>query len=702
MNRRTFVLLSGAVSGSLRVPLRASARGAETPEAATGRLYFEFDNRHRWSLWYRGEGPAVPVLPFTSAGVHLGETTGRILTLEDLDDVSLQAGNPVKGESTIIRGHGAGLFVEATFLMEPPAPAPRVRITIRIYPDTSLPDVGGVAWAAFPIDRALPGTGDLLAQIDERTPSVVPLPSSNAGIRSQGSLALSRRTANGAVRAVGLIQDPAGVGAFSASTNGDQLSLDSLWTPARPVSTAGDSATVTICYHPHGDGVAALAAACAPAAGDRDFLATLDPPAGLWLSGSQGRGDDLVDLLGRAANLFDPRFARFVAYDLGDGTPRGHRWCTDQIHAAGLLTAGSLAPFESDDPAPDALREQARVATQEWGYDALILHGLDAVLPNIDRLRAGLAAIHAGAGSAILWSASVVPQTGTLDVVRVGVPPTPGWASVVEMASNAGLRSYYHRSWWLNDPGPMILGYPLTLEETRTQLSLAAVIGGAATFTADVLEIPDAQVDLVRRAVPVAPVAGRPVDSLSGSSVWVARTGDWSTVVASNWGDQKFDHTLRFADLGLGAVSHVGYDVWNDAPLPATDPLQVTLEPHEALVVALRPRADHPQVIGTTRHVVQGCVDLQDEHWDGKAQTLSGRAVKLDGRPYRVTIAGKGWTPDALTGDKPGTVRALDSEYLVLEWPGGERGDFGWQLTFKRAAQRPHPRPVRRGRPGTR
>src|SRR5215469_14569166 len=89
MNRRTFVLLSGAVSGSLRVPLRASARGAETPEAATGRLYFEFDNRHRWSLWYRGEGPAVPVLPFTSAGVHLGETTGRILTLEDPDDVSL-------------------------------------------------------------------------------------------------------------------------------------------------------------------------------------------------------------------------------------------------------------------------------------------------------------------------------------------------------------------------------------------------------------------------------------------------------------------------------------------------------------------------------------------------------------------------------------------------------------------------------------
>lgn len=692
MNRRTFVLLSGAASGSLLVPLRPST--GWTFEETSGHLSFEFDNRHRWSLWYRGEGPAVPVLPFTPAGVHVN---GRMLTLGDLDDVSLQAGTPVKGESTVIRGRGAGIFVEATFLMEPSATAPRARISIRIYPDTSLPAVGGVAWASFPVDHVLPGPGDLLAQVDERTPRVVP---PHSGIRSAGSLALTRRTPNGA-RALGIIQDPAGAGVFRASTNGDQLTLNSLWASPRPVSTAGDAETVTICYHPRGDGVAALTAACAPAAGDRDFLATLEPPAGLWLSGAQGRGDDLVDILGRAANLFDPRFARYVAYGPGDGSPRGHRWCTDQIHAAGLLAAGSWAPFAGADPSIDQLREGARAAVKDWGYDALILHGLDAVLPDLTSLRAGLAAIHEGAGSATIWSASVVPQTGTLDVVRVGSDPAPGWKAVTDMANNAGLRSYYHRAWWLNDPGAMTLGYPLSLLETRTQLSLAAVTGAATTFTADVLDIPDAQVDLVRRAVPPAPVAGRPIDALNGSSVWIARSGEWTTVMLANWADQKVDRSVRFADLGLAPGAHTGYDVWNDSPLPAADPLHVTLEAHDCLVVGLRPRADHPQVIGTTRHVAQGCVDLQDEHWDGKAQTLSGRAVKLDGRPYGVTIAARGWTADALTGDRPGTVRVLDSEYLVLEWPGGERGDFSWNVSFKRAARQR--RPSRRGgRPGAR
>ncbi|HEX4562442.1 MAG TPA: hypothetical protein VH113_11465 [Gemmatimonadales bacterium] len=716
MNRRTFVLLSGATSGSLLVPLRESAGWIvpDEPDAGFGRLSFQFDDRHRWSLWYRGEGSAVPVLPFTSAGIHLGD---RMLTLGELEDVSLQAGTPPRGESTLIRGRGAGLFVEATFLTEPSAPAPRARVTIRIYPDTALPALGGVLWATLGVDRTLPGAALMLALVDERTPASTALPSPNPEIRSTGSLALTRWTGNGPVRSLAIIPDPAGPGLFNAAANGDQLHLDTLWTPPRPVSTGGDSESVTICYHPRGDGVAALAVACTPAAGDQDLLATLDPPAGLWLSGVQGRGEDLLDLLERASPVLDPRFARFVAFGPGDGSPRGHRWCTDQIHAAGLLAAGSIAPFAGDDgstldpgdPAVASIvRERARVATQEWGYDALILHSLDSVfqleqhqgnLTHAEALRAGLVALHEGAGSALLWSASRLPQTGTLNVVRVGLTSAPGWDRVVGMAVCAGLRSFYHRSWWLNDPGPVTLGYPLTLVEARTQLSLVALLGAVTSFTADILDIPDAQVDLVRRTVPPAPVAGHPLNAIwpIGDGIdppvatrWIARSGEWHTALLTNWDDLPETWHVRLADLGLPPGAYVGYDVWNEAPFPVTDPLNVTLDSHDCLVLGVRPRADHPQVIGTTRHVVQGCVDLQDEHWDGKAQTLSGRAVKLDSRPYRVTIAARGWAPDALTSDRPGTVRSLDSEYLVLEWSGGERGDFTWQLTFKRApASRP-------------
>jgi hypothetical protein len=33
-------------------------------------------------------------------------------------------------------------------------------------------------------------------------------------------------------------------------------------------------------------------------------------------------------------------------------------------------------------------------------------------------------------------------------------------------------------------------------------------------------------------------------------------------------------------------------------------------------VLALRPVVDHPQVVGTSRHITQGIVDLSDEKWD--------------------------------------------------------------------------------------
>src|SRR5206468_10839660 len=62
MDRRTFVLLTGATSGALIRPpvpgsgtLTAADRRSGGP--AVGRLRFELDDHHRWSLWYYVEGP---------------------------------------------------------------------------------------------------------------------------------------------------------------------------------------------------------------------------------------------------------------------------------------------------------------------------------------------------------------------------------------------------------------------------------------------------------------------------------------------------------------------------------------------------------------------------------------------------------------------------------------------------------------------
>jgi hypothetical protein len=100
-------------------------------------------------------------------------------------------------------------------------------------------------------------------------------------------------------------------------------------------------------------------------------------------------------------------------------------------------------------------------------------------------------------------------------------------------------------------------------------------------------------------------------------------------------------------------------------------------------VFALRPRAYHPQVVGTTRHVVQGVVDLAMEAWDPATRTLRGRSANLDGRPYTVTVA----VPPGLRATRcearPAcALRESIAGHVMLAWPAGPDRDIEWALRF--------------------
>src|SRR2546423_11731908 len=68
MDRRTFVLLTGATSGALiRPPVRPThsptGAGWRSGGPAVGRLRVELDDHRRWALWDYGGGSPLPVVP---------------------------------------------------------------------------------------------------------------------------------------------------------------------------------------------------------------------------------------------------------------------------------------------------------------------------------------------------------------------------------------------------------------------------------------------------------------------------------------------------------------------------------------------------------------------------------------------------------------------------------------------------------------
>ena len=628
------------------------------------------------------------------------------------------------------------------------------------------------------------------------------------------------------------------------------------------------------------------------------------------LAGAVGEADVIANVEFCAAR-FDRRFFRYIELDDGyqsavgtwepnERFPHGHRWLTDQIHAKGFKAGLWLAPFAVSEgsglPAahPDWLLRDAtgpvvcdtreawggtvyaldgahpkvqqwlfdlaRRVVQVWGYDHVRVDLLRWAtvgtahyggLTHAEAYRAGLGAIRDGLGTEAFLVASGAPlqhAAGLVNAMRIGPDVTASWVGIQPAARAAGLRSFYQRAAWLNDPDCLLVRPPLSRPAAEAWASLVAVSGGLTMFSDHLPKLPADRLPMLQRTLPVAAVESRPVatgamerqaaPALSGGGEvyairgpWRFRTGDdpgygsrdfdeeawetiavparwddaghpgyvgvawyrtrfqlpqkaggttdrrgvrlelgkiantdetylngvkigqteeppafrryavpadvlnwggenvlavrvsgggpgtggggiwsmrrdlphrawvaqgaprWWTAVVVNWEDEARDVSIPLAALGITGARFDAYDVWRDAPgTPLTDLLAVTLEPQSARVIAIRPAppAARPQIIGTTRHVVQGAIDVADETWDQATRTLKAKATNLDGRAYAVTISvPKGMRPGTCKADVPCSVKTLETGHAVLEWPaGGDGRDIRWELTFRSTTAR--------------
>jgi hypothetical protein len=357
MNRRTFVLLTGAASAAVWRPSLLAASPLETRRL--GGLRFDLDEQRRWSLWYHGDGQPVPLLRNAVLGVWLGDV---LVTLADLEDISVANRRPPGGESLAIRGRApapAGVWIEAEFTAWEGGPAAQGSVAVSVFPDRLLATIRGVRFFQAPEPQVLAGGGSLLALVNGyqsgdgcRVEAVGAGPAESV---SHAALGLTREG-----RGLALAFDPGEPGEAKVKLSSGGLEGVSDWLPARPVRPEGDGSTMRLAYLPRGDGLAALAALATPSSAvDRERLAALVTPTG-WCSWYELFGNvteaDVIANLDFCSGHFDRRFFRYIQLDDGyqraagdwDTNPKfphGHRWLTDRIHAQGFLAGLWVAPF---------------------------------------------------------------------------------------------------------------------------------------------------------------------------------------------------------------------------------------------------------------------------------------------------------------------------------------------------------------------
>lgn len=361
------------------------------------------------------------------------------------------------------------------------------------------------------------------------------------------------------------------------------------------------------------------------------------------------------------------------------------------------------------------LRDLFRMICLDWGYDYVKIDGQGGMsgtysqwqkqlarpeLTGPEAYRFGLQALRAVMGPKrfLLNCGGGWPSVGLCEGIRTGGDIGANWKGM-QPAIDCTMRWLFlnNIAFW-TDPDAVCVRPSLTADQARLWVTLLGITGQLLMASDDMTRLPADRVELLKRIYPVAdirpmclyPLTGRPpVFDLKVARDW----GNWDVVALFNW-SQATSTSLRVgaADLGLEPGDYVYYDVWAKRLLAVgAAPLTLSLPPTSCRVVVVQRRQDHPQLLGTSRHLTQGADDLKAVSWkpqgDGQG-TLSGVSQVVAGDPYEIRFTvPPGWE---VSGE--GVTREGPLAVLTVRHDRSEA--VAWQVSCRREGQVPPPAAV--------
>jgi hypothetical protein len=410
----------------------------------------------------------------------------------------------------------------------------------------------------------------------------------------------------------------------------------------------------------------------------RDF--TTHKPTGPYPGGMKATAD-AVTKAGMTAGIWfipfgwDPKRPDFADHQdwfvhRADGSLYEVKWagtCLDMTHPE----------------AREFLRGVVERAVREWGYKYIKIDGLwtglaaairypdpaygpdglgdavfrDAARPNLEVYRSGLALVREAAGPGVFVLGCNIAQNmrtmggsiGLVDGMRIGPDVGAHWRGVLHCAKPATNLWFWHGAAWFNDPDCLMLRPPLTLDQARAWGSMIALSGQMVVVSEWLPDLVPERLDVLKRTIPNHGGCGRPVDLLDGrlACVWQLRAdlagARRDLVGLFNWDEKDpAEKSVDLAALGLPDGpndEYIGFDYWENAFVgPVTRRLAAALRPSSCRVISLVRRADHPQLVGTSRHITQGAVDVIEAAWDAAPRTLAGRSRLVGGDACELRI----------------------------------------------------------------
>ncbi|HKK19411.1 MAG TPA: hypothetical protein VJ952_12095, partial [Opitutales bacterium] len=289
-----------------------------------------------------------------------------------------------------------------------------------------------------------------------------------------------------------------------------------------------------------------------------------------------------------------------------------------------------------------------------------------------------------------------------LDLTAGVIDTQRTWADsnefVPEMVSRSGLRWYKNRSVF-NYYSDTKAVHGLEPAELQSLITLNFLTSGRLDLATSYSLFTPEITHIVSRSYPhyPDPISARPLDAFTGVTdpqvYELELTPDWRQVTFYNTGGERAEiSTALSGDRHENAIgldrrdSYHAYEFWTDTyigKLRGRDRLKWELDPGHCAMISLRRALDHPQVLSTDRHLLQGWVDLENVGWDAATKTLKGTAKMIGGETFRIVLAGNGTKLNEISVDR-GQAKLephpASDDLHVLTIDASETTDVRWSV----------------------
>ena len=374
---------------------------------------------------------------------------------------------------------------------------------------------------------------------------------------------------------------------------------------------------------------------------------------------------------------------------------------------AGKNWGSELYSLDTSHPgAQDWLRALFSVITREWGFDYLKLDFLasaavrgrryDPCVTRAQALRNGLALIREMVGDDTFILGCGCPllgAVGLVDAMRIGPDTSPRWGPYykglpvpgpdgdVLPATAGAIRNTLERAWmspalWLNDPDCLLLRdheTHLTLDEIRALATAVGLTGGMALVSDRMAALNPERLDMLARLLPSMRERAQPRSYFErGIPEYVtARVerpwGSWLLAGVFNADGRKRIVPLKWSELGLPEGRYHAVEFWSGNYLGQSESgVDLSLPRHGAAALAVHSVSGEPQIIGSTFHIGQGAVELEDVRYDPQGEMLSWNAHL--GRRARGSFIV--WLPPRFR------MQSVISDAHSVEWKTGASGEL--------------------------